>query len=255
MNVFLKKVIPYLSPLVVLGIFEFSISVPTFLLWSGITLTLVVFLSVWYVVYEKLRGAGMWLLIVLCLVFVLSGGMVILFFEQDLTRHLFSMSIMLVYAVLLHNIYAFLWEPHRYQPYAIENISRYVNILSVFFLVTSFAMFRLLTNFSVWPLAPILGALLCIITLQTLWAQKVPLRRALGISALFGLGIAELAVAVNYLPVRPLVQAGLVAVPYYFFISLTHDWLKQQVDRVVVQRLSLYSLLLIILICLTAQWQ
>ncbi len=233
---------------------EFVISVPMFMVWAASAIAVAVFALLWWVVRPKLHGPGFWLLIIFAEVFVLSAMFSLVFLEQPISRHLFSVFIAIVAGIIVHNIYTFLWEPHRYQPYAIENLSTYVNIMSIFFFVSASATLHLLTSFSMWPLALMAAVVVGAVTLQTLWAQKIPLSLAMRYAFIFAFGVAELYLAASFLPVRPYVLAIFVVVPFYFFLTLTSDWLLERFEASRFQRRSFFAAALIAIASLTSQW-
>ncbi|MFC1687818.1 hypothetical protein ACFL0L_04535, partial [Patescibacteria group bacterium] len=69
------------------------------------------------------------------LLFIIAGIFFLIFLEQPVFRHLFVIFVSLIAGLLVQNVYTFVREPHRYQPYALENISGYINLLTLFLLL------------------------------------------------------------------------------------------------------------------------
>jgi len=195
-----------------------------------------------------------WQLVVLPVCFTVFALSFTLFVQIGFLRHVLVAVVTILVGVVLHNIYTFARQSHQYQPYALENISGYLNILSFFFVTSSLLYAKLLVTIPVWFVALCIACIAFVLTLQTLWSQKVSGAPLVRYSALFGLIWGELVLAFSFLPAGPVILSLLLTVVYYFCIMMVRDYLLDRLERNIIQRYAFFTVTLVFLIIITARW-
>lgn len=243
------------TSIVTLVLLELIIGIPVlYILWTllvvGIPSLLIFFISnrrVPFVTYVSL-GAPV-------LLFIIASVFFLIFLEQPIYRHFFILFVSLISGLLVQNVYIFVREPHRYQPYALENIAGYINMLTLFLFLAGVYNLILLLSVSVWLLLPIVLVVIFILTLQTLWIQKTPARKGVAYGVALGVGGAQVFLATSFLPATPMVLAIVTTLMYYFFMSVTRDFLTDKIEARSVQRYALFTSVLLVIVIITSAWK
>jgi hypothetical protein len=147
-----------------------------------------------------------------------------------------------------------LYQPVKYQPYALENISAYVNLVSVFFMGASFhsSMIFLGTSGAMSSLFVFIFTLVLVI--QMIWINKIVLRGNYLVAIMLSLLVTEIFWATVFLPSSYLVNGLIMAISYYFLVGIFRYWLLNSLDRKVFKRYIIISLSIFIVIALSARW-
>ncbi len=253
--VLIRKILPFVTPIVSAILLELLIAYPLYLyVWLGL-LVLAVFGSVWLIIKGEVHRMPFYYLALFPLFFILSVVFFMLFVQNPVFRHLCVAGGALMLGIAMHNIYTFIREPFKYQPYALENIAGYINTLTLFFSIAGLAYTKLLLNVRMVVLMPLILALIFFISLQTFWAQKVNAPRLLVYAGIFSLGIMEVSLASLFLPVAPFVQSLIITAVYYFFMNITSDYLLSRLERESVQRYAILSVIVLLAVFFTTRWK
>lgn len=176
-----------------------------------------------------------------------------LFIEEAVFQHLFALAVALAVWLLLRNLAIFTFSPSRYQPYALENLSMNLGLATVFVGVVSLFDLQLFFGTPVFFLVPLLVTIVVGVFGVTFWvAGFLPAGRTyLLVSSLVTL---EVAAAVAFLPVNPLVKGTVVAVSSYLCIETSRAVLRRESLREELTRPVLLASFLLLVVLLTARW-
>ncbi|HCJ52582.1 MAG: hypothetical protein A2898_02815 [Candidatus Kerfeldbacteria bacterium RIFCSPLOWO2_01_FULL_48_11] len=189
------------------------------------------------------------------LLFVLAGFALLLFIEQTIFQHLLVVCIIGACGFITQNVYTFIHVTDRYHPYALETIFSYVNLLTLFFLLSAVQTVMLLFSFSVWPFALVIAVVAMLISFQTFWVYKAPIRDALGYAVPVSIMTLEMFVAVSFLPGPPLALASLTTIMYYLFMNILREHIAQRMELKTIRIYLVVSLALIAAVIISSPWR
>ena len=190
----------------------------------------------------------------LSIIFFLSVSLILLFIEGRIFQQVIVIGSVFAYAVFLEHFFRFFFQPKRYQPYALENISGALNLISVFLITTASFNFVILFGVTHWIVSLVVTAVVLLITIQTLWASKIPINKNWLSQLSLTLVIFQILFVSYYLPTSPLVIAILIAIAYYTLINIIRHNLIGTLDRDVLRRYFVIGLVVIVLAFLSARW-
>ncbi|PIR93775.1 hypothetical protein COT97_04790 [Candidatus Falkowbacteria bacterium CG10_big_fil_rev_8_21_14_0_10_39_11] len=167
------------------------------------------------------------------LVYVVGAGLIYLYLEQLLNYFFFTV---------------------KYQPYTLESLSLYINIISTFYFTSSILSTIIFLHLSPLMASVFYYAVLAVIVYQLLWSNKYSWPQMKLFVIFIPLVLAELVYVVSFLPFNYYVGGLLVAVFFYLFMNLTKMFLAESMHRrVVITNISV-SFIIIIIILATSQW-
>lgn len=252
--ILLDKNLPYLSAAIVLVSYEILLWKPASLYFIIAILFLNIILSIYRITERKFISKVFGHFLLSPLLFIISCSTTLLFLENNNIKQIFIVGSSLIYLLILLNIYAFLHQTEKYQPYTLENLSSYVNLISVFLFYASFFSFGLFISAPVWLLAILAFIITILISYQTLWANKIDFKRARLFILIIGIILTELYWCVDFLPTSYFVNAVILIIFYYIVINISRDYLLNVLNKKSVRRYLIVSFLVLILTLATAPW-
>jgi len=187
-------------------------------------------------------------------VFIITVFGFLMFFENDLIyRFVYLIAAVFIYLYLEQTLNYFYFT-NKYQPYTLENLSLYINVLSVFFLTSSIFSSLIFLRLSVIISAIIIYLIIFILTHQISWSNKLIWHDYKIFCVIISLIIAEIFFVVSYLPLNFYVNALLVSIVFYVVVSLSRLFLLRSLDKKNVLEHLIVSSVAVVLILLTAQW-
>lgn len=252
--IIIKRVLTVLFPLLVLLNLELFVLYPEkIMIFSIVLLGLVVF-SILRLINIKKKFSDFYGFVATPLILLFSAILVILFIESVVIRQLVIIGSVFAYAVFLEHLFRFFWQPNRYQPYALENISGALNLITIFLVVAGAFNMIILFSASHWLIILGVALVVMIITTQTLWSSKLANRKNWLSQFTLIFIILQILFVSYYLPVGPLVIGILVVTVYYSLINFLRHNLLGTLDQRVVKRYFVIDLIIMIITFLTARW-
>jgi len=248
------KILPYFSASLLLFLYEFLLWKPSFIYFIAPLLIITVILTIWRLTNKNFKSKDFGHFLLSPLLFIISCSIILLFLENNNIKQIFIIGSVLTYILIIINIYSFFHQTEKYQPYTIENLSGYVNLISIFLFYASFYSFGLFINTPTWFLTILVFIVTILISYQTLWVNKINFRKARLFLIIIGIIIAELFWCVDFLPTSYFVNAVILIIFYYVIINVSRDYLLGLINFKSVRQYLLVSFFVLILILATAPW-
>ncbi|MBI4414833.1 MAG: hypothetical protein HY566_01170 [Candidatus Kerfeldbacteria bacterium] len=252
--ILLKRFIPVCTALFLLAGFEFTLAYQhLYWLFAAVVLS-ALSLASGSLLSWKFRRSEFWHLFLLPMSFVASSFLLLLFVSDSWLAQLLAFASAVLCGWYLENVFQYHFQRQRYQPYALENIASYLNLLVVFFFASSLFAMRVFLNISLFVLVP-LGAVVSVaLSFQVLWTSKVALSRAWIMLVVYGVIMFEIFGAVSILPTTFFVAGLLLAVPHYLMMNLARHSFRDQLDHRVLRRYAIIGSAALLVTLLSAPW-
>lgn len=151
-------------------------------------------------------------------------------------------------------VYFYYNAPGRYTSFSLENLSFYVNFLSVFFLGALAFGLRSFLQYDFWLVLVGVAVISAAILYQAMWASKINWRQYGWHFFVYWLVLLEFFGVLNLLPFNHSLLGFLWASIYYLLLVLFNDLINRRFNR---RRLFLYGTLVLfswVILLLTATW-
>jgi len=168
--IFIGRIVPYIGGLLIGLTFELWSLRPDWIVVSVTIAVCITLASVWFLTGRKLRNFIFWNFISTPLLFIIGASIFLLLVDNFVVRQLFIVSVMILYILILQNIFSFNYRTERYQPYALENIYSYVNMVTLFLIYASSYGAALLLGIPFWVFLPAIFILTGFLFNRTLWS-------------------------------------------------------------------------------------
>jgi len=252
--IFLRRLLSIASALGLFGALELIFARQS-LFWYLIPL--VAFLTIFpvgFLMRWKLKTSLFWQLLITPSMLVGSCLFLLLFLSERGLSHGLIVLTSGLFAWYTENVFLFHYHTEEYQPYALEHISLYVNLLSVFFFFSSLYAARIFLSISFLVL--VLGGTLvsALFALQIILGAKVSWKR--GGVVMVGVAVItlELFLSISILPTTFFVAGLLIAIPYYLMMNLTRHAFRDALSRKVIVRNGIIGGLSFAVTLLAAPW-
>ncbi|MFA6553625.1 MAG: hypothetical protein WCT27_04315 [Patescibacteria group bacterium] len=186
--------------------------------------------------------------------FLISSLIFFSLIDHPLVRVIFLILVTIGYFMELDNLYIYLYETEKYQPYALENVHGYVNLTSLYLLVSSLYGLLLYFNWPSWIVIIFVFFLTVFFAWRTLISYKVDKSKSRIYIFISGLLLAESALIVNFLPTSYLFNGLVLAIIYYFLINFLRDYLRDMLDKKALVKYSVISGSAMLISILTTRW-
>ncbi len=249
----LKRPIPIVAPICLALVYEALLKYTDYIFYIWIAALVIIVGSV--IIISK-RGLGMVrLALLISLIFFNSGAYFFIFFiSGELIRQSIIVTTLILNTITLTQIYYYHFRTEKYQVNALQNISSYLNLVSVFTLAGTFYSLILYLAWPNWLLSIFMFVVITVLSLQTLWVNKILAAQAWGFSAITGLVGFEVFWAISFLPSSFLVNALIVTVVYYAMVNLGRYFYLEKLYKSVVIRYLVISVSVLLLTVVTARW-
>lgn len=227
---------------------------PRAYLWVAPASLLIACIAVGFLTQHSPRSRDYWHFLLAPFTLLLSALTFVLFLDSGALRGATLLLGGLGAWWYLQNLMTFLHEPSSYQPYALENISSYLNLVAAFFLYSSFFSLRLFLS---WPLSIttlLVGVFTTLLAYQMSWVNKLSWNKSLPFILVLGLMFAEGFLAIQFLPTVSVVNGLLLTTLLYVLTSLTRVHLLSGLERRFVQRYVGIAAAVLVVTIFTARW-
>lgn len=251
---FFNRTIPWVVSLAVFIIVERIFVLPKQIYFLVPIILGLVFLAVWQLAGRKFKETRFWLLVLTPLCFALGGSLFLSFLQGRFIKHFFALFLALALGIFLEVIYSKFHNRIKYQPHSLENISFNLNIITVFFIASGFFSLITFLGFSFLFFWLLFIVIILLLNYQIIWLAGS--RFSIGGWYLFiiTLIMAEVFWAVNFLPTSIYVNGLLLTISYYLLAGLSRNWLLDIKEFKVVKRYLFTSLIILVIILITAKW-
>ncbi|MDP2683922.1 MAG: hypothetical protein Q8P20_02590 [bacterium] len=249
----LKKAIQYLSPLLVLA---------TFIYWAlnkettyYIAAVLFVIQTVTIIILTRQIKRGTFFNFYFTTFFLLFSSFVFfLIIDHIIVLYIFAFAIAIVYNLVLSNILSYIFESADYQPYALENIYSYVNLISLFLLYAGFYGFLILLGWPVWVFVILCFFLTAMLFMRTLWSYKIEWNRSKLYILIVATVMTEAFYIISILPTSYIFNGLIMIIIYYLLINFIKDHLKDRFNKKNVRFYLIVAGVVFVVSILTARW-
>ncbi len=252
--ILLSRMVPYIGGLLIGLTFEIWSLRPDWIVASVAIVVFITVVSVWLLTGRAFRNFGFWNFVSTPLLFIIGACTFLLLVDNFVVRQLFIVSIMVLYILISQNIFSFNYRSKRYQPYALENIYSYINMVTLFLIYASCYGAALLLGISFWAFLPVIFILTGFLFTRTLWSYKIIWKDSKRFIFIVSVLLTEVAIAVYYLPTSFVVNAFILLVVYYLAANIFKDQLRDNFNPKAVRIYLLISLSALIATFLTTRW-
>lgn len=251
---FIDRFLPIACALAVFALLELIIKSPRLIYGLAPLILFLIFLSFWRLTGQKLRNKKLWRFLITPFIFILGGLLVLSFLEGFYLRQFLCLTVAALLGIFLEMAYLWLHARPKYQPHALENISAHLNLLTVFLIASGAYSLIIFINFPFWPLTLIFAFLSLLLTYQLCWVENIIFPASGPYLAVSILATTEVFLAVSFLPTSVYVGGLIVALVYYLITGLLRNLFLGIKEKSVIRRYLLISLVVFLMIMVTAKW-
>lgn len=249
-----NRFLPYFSAILIASTFAVWSIRPTWVVGIGITFVIIVLGSLWSLTHERSDGNHFFQFITSPLALIGSAASFYIFIDNDIVRWIYVVGVAVIYSLLLKNIFSFLHQTEHYQPYALENIHSYTNMLSLFLLLGSIFGANMLIGVPFLPLSLVISVVSGLLYSRTLWSYKISWKASWFFTLIAACTMAEVASVMSFLPVSYAVSAIVVITVYYLYMNISKDYLKDSLSARGVRTYALIAGGIFLVVLLTTKW-
>lgn len=250
----LNRTITFLTPVLVFAAFEI-LFIKTSLIWilAG-AIQLILFIVIWQLTGRKLKSLQFWNFLITPHLFLLISWFFTIFLESRMLLHIVAVLSAVVIGIFLEETYVYFNLPKKYYPYSLENISNYINLITIFLLFSSLYSLIVFLNFSTWYLSVIVMTITFLLAYQTTWINKISFSKSWLFIIVITLLMTELFSVISFLPTSFYVNGIVLTVCYYIIVGLSRYFLLEQLESKSTKRYLVIGIVAIIIAIVTAQW-
>lgn len=249
----LKRLVPIVTPLCLTLMYESLLWYPEYILYFWLGMLLIIASSLIFISKKELGIVRISFLI--SLLFFNSGAYYFIFFiSGELIRQIIIAAALIFNLITLTQIFYYYFRTEKYQVNALQNISSYLNLISVFNLTGAFFSLIVYLTWPAWLLSIFVFVVITVLSLQTMWVNKIQFKSAWRFSVISGLVGFEIFWATSFLPSSFLVNALIITVVYYAMVNLGRYYYIEKLNKSVVIRYLVISASVLLLTVATARW-
>jgi len=180
-----------------------------------------------------------------------------IFLNNSWIKVFFSISIAVIFFLYLENLFLYFRMPAKYQIYSLENISSYINLISVFLISFSFYGLKILLGIRLkWfiILIAIEFFIIFILFCQNLWVNKIPFEEGKKYLLIAILILSEIYLIILFLPSNFYVNGLIFSLAYYVIAGLIRYKLLDKLEKKIVMKYGIISSALFICLLVTTKW-
>ncbi len=250
----LNRAIPILSSLAILVLVEYLFREPKQIYWLVPASFLVVSLSIWRLVGRKFLNRKNWQFIITPALFLISGLIFLSFLGGQTLKHFFLAGLVILVWIFLQVIFLRFHFRPKYQAHSLENISAYLNLITIFLAASSFFSLIIFLGTSWWILIIIFAIINFLLIYQLTWSNGILFNDSWPYILVITIVLTEIFWAVSFLPTSVYVSGLLVAIGYYLTAGLARNWLLGIKEKKVVLRYLFISSISLVIVLITAKW-
>lgn len=249
-----NRIIPFVTSVLALALLEVFILFYSNVFVMVLAVILALLLALWQLHGRKILQKDLWNFFITPTLLIAGAFLFLLFLENETAKQAVVIITTLFILLFLNNVFLYRFQPFRYRAYALENISSYLNLIAFWFWFSSFFGFIILIDVPVWFLTLAAFVVTGALYYSACWINKLDIKKIYPHILILGLIIAEIFVAVSFLPTSFYVNGLLLAGFYYGLAGLSRAYILKTLDKKVFLRYTVFSLLIIIAVLATARW-
>ena len=203
---------------------------------------------------EDIRQSSFWLLMLAPILLSFAAFSFLTILVHPFWKWGVSGGVGILLLWFFQNVFQFAYQHDRYQPHAIENISTYINLIAIFFMMTALASMRLYIHINQVTIVVMGLFLFLLFVMQSLWVNKLKLSEHRLYVFTLPYIFAQVLWAALWLPTNFFIVGVLLTLSYYAVMNLVRQHLLDRLDALVVRRYVIIAVLGIVLTLSTAQW-
>lgn len=249
-----SKILTFLSSFLVLIFLEILLFFPNRIFIIAAVIFIIIFFSILYITTKKVISKDFGHFLITPLFFISSGFLLLLFLDSPIIKQIFIIGLSIIYYLILSNLFSFKYQAHKYQPYALENLLSYINLISIFLFYSSIFCFNLFLGVSKLILLPIILIFTLTLNYQSFWVNKIDFKKSVLFTLIIGLIFLELFWAIFYLPTGYFVNAVILVVIYYIIMNISRDFLVNILEKKQIKKYLIIGFAVLTITLATAQW-
>jgi len=249
-----NRILPILSALLVVLAFGIWSVKPNLTVYIAVAVFLINILTVWSLTGLRFFKNSFWNFLSTPFFFLTSAFIFLLMIDNIIVTELFILSIGLVYMLILHNIFSFLYQSKDYQPYALENIYSYVNMITLFLFYASFFGLFLFLTWPIWLFVVLTLLLSAFLFARTLWSYKIIWQQSKLYILVIGIVLAETFYVMSLMPTSYVFNGLILIVIYYLLTNIIKDHPRQRIEPKNIKKYFMISIIIVIISFLTTRW-
>jgi len=254
MNKYLNRAIPWITSIVSLLAIEQIFEKPKQVYWLVAFILCLIIISVWQLLNRKIKEKRFWFLLFTPLLFFLGSSLFLSFLQGRYIKHFFAVFVAVSLGIFFEVIHSKFHNRIKYQPHSLETVSFNLNIVSIFLLSSGFFSLILFLGFSVLLFATLFTLTVLFLNFQLAWFTGSRFEISKWYILTIVLIMTEAFWAINYLPTSVYVNAALLTSGYYLLAGLSRNWLLDIKEPKVVKRYLFTTLIISVIILITAKW-
>ena len=154
----------------------------------------------------------------------------------------------------LDNTFLLYYLPAKYKLNALENLSSVLNLLVFFLSIINLNALNTFLNLALWQLSLLLVLINSLLIMQSFWSNRFNDRIRYVFLLIINVVIVEFFWALSFLPMNFFTNSIILTLIYYIIWGLLKAKFTQTLDKKIIWRYLLISLLLLIVIIITSTW-
>ena len=244
----------YLYSLIIITGLEISLIRPEFFGWAAITTLFFNILFIWLAVRAKFN-INFWNFLISPFLFLLGGLLFLGFSDSWLIKELVIIFLVVANTIFLYRLITFSYHKYKYKKHSLSNISRIINLSSIFFWFTVLFDLGAFLKVPAWLLLIVGYLITYLIIYQFFSISKIKFSVSRLFILISSILLLELFYVISWLPLVSATRAILIASAYYFITGLSRHHIQASLAKSVYLRYSLIAGLIWVLVLITARWE
>lgn len=250
MNIF-KKLNPYLTFLLVVGVFEIILIFPKSI-YLVLSIFVYFFLSLYYLNGRRFFRKNFWLQFLLAALLLLSGFTFLYFLETAFIKQILIILLAFSYWLFLKNVNLIVFSSEAGE--GEKNFINYLCLVISFLSYSSLFALRIFLSIRIIWLELIVLPIILLLLAEVFLAYDIGIKKNILFIGVISLIILELFWANTNLPTNFFVNGIFLAVAYYLAVNLSRHQISNSLSKKLLVRYLTVGSLMLIFVLATAQW-
>lgn len=229
-----------------------------FFIISSFIILLISF-TVFYILKKKETKYNSFLFLISPLILIFSALAASVFLNNNLLKFSFAILVGIILFLYMENLFSYFHIPTKYNIYSLENISGYINLVSMFFISSSFYGFKIslgIEIISYWFLCllVIMIFLIVILLLQTFWINKISIKLNKNYIIVISIMLIQIYFIIFFLPSAFYVNSTIFVLSYYIITGLARYKLLNKLEKTVIIKYITVSFIMFLLLLVSTKW-
>lgn len=255
--ILLSRILVFLASIMIFLGFRIGFYLPRYYLIFSIGMVIVLTFSTLFILHKKTSKIDKILFLISPLFFLMASILAGTFFDSNYFKTLFSIIAAIFISLYLESLFAYFYLPSKYQICSLENISAYINLITVFFISFSFYGLKMLfgiNSYNFLGLVIFNFLFLSILIYQTFWINNILISKAKNSIFALALILSEVYLIIFLLPSSFYVNGLFFSIIYYSITGLITYNLLSKLDKKSIYRHILIASVVFIFLLITTQW-